>query len=244
MENFVTHINPLLKLSVSELEQMAYALYEANSFNNYTHLIRDCLWERRNKLNARFEFTQEAIERLRFMNDLVQRKQDSLLGKCVSMSFDFLRERESEKGLPYDVIIEGEIDVRYDSDRPLNHPPVDENNNECDYEKVATILSDYDNITSALGRLHCIELDETMNSRMTIEAFLEVNGYEPPSFDYNDYTVGRYAKQLAAIPVNFAFACLVDHSKYSFSDIIRINDVKEEIKVGLKSKNMLTLFTH
>jgi len=242
MENFVTHINPLLKLSVSELEQMAYALYEANSFNNYTHLIRDCLWERRNKLNARFEFTQEAIERLRFMNDLVQRKQDSLLGKCVSMSFDFIRERESEKGLPYDVIIEGEIDVRYDSDRPLNHPPVDENNNECDYEKVAEILSDYDNITSALGRLHCIELDETMNSHMTIEAFLEVNGYEPSSFDYgktfeyNNYTVGRYARQLAAIPVNFAFACLVDHSKYSFSDIIRINDVKEEIKVGLKSK--------
>ena len=58
MENFQTHINPLLKLSVSELEQMAYALYEANSFNKYTHLIRDCLWERRNKLNARFEFTQ------------------------------------------------------------------------------------------------------------------------------------------------------------------------------------------
>jgi len=239
MENFQTLNNPLLNLSVRELEQMAYVFYGADCpSNNYKLLIRDCMRRRKIKLNAGFVFTQEAIERLRFINDLLQQKQERILSKCVSLGFDFLRERESEKGLPYDVIIEGEIDVRYDSDRPLNHPPVDENNNECDYEKVATILSDYDNITSALGRLHCIELDETMNSRMTIEAFLEVNGYEPPSFDYNDYTVGRYAKQLAAIPVNFAFACLVDHSKYSFSDIIRINDVKEEIKVSLDSKSM------
>ena len=239
MENFQTLNNPLLNLSVRELEQMAYVFYGADcSSNNYKLLIRDCMWRRQIKLNDRFVFTQEAIERLRFINDLLQQKQERILSKCVSLSFDFLRERESEKGLPYDVIIEGEISVRYDYRRPLNHPQVDENNNESDYEKAAEILSNYDSYTTALGRVHCIELDETMNSHMTIEAFLEINGYEPTGFENNDYSIDQYAKQLAVIPVNYAFACLVDHSKYSFSDIIRINDVKEEIKVSLDSKSM------
>jgi len=239
MENFQTLNNPLLNLSVRELEQMAYVFYGADCpSNNYKLLIRDCMWRRQIKLNDLFVFTQAAIERLCFINDLLQQKQERILSKCVSLGFDFLRERESEKGLPYDVIIEGEICVRYDYRHPLNHPEVDENNNESDYEKAAEILSNYDSHTTALGRMHYIELDETMNSHMTIEAFLEVNGYEPTGFEYKDYSLDQYGKQLPAIPVNYAFTCLVDHSKYSFSDIIRINDVKEEIKVSLDSKNM------
>lgn len=117
MENFQTLNNPLLNLSVRELEQMAYVFYGADCpSNNYKLLIRNCMWRRKIKLNDGFVFTQEAIERLRFINDLLQQKQERILSKCVSLSFDFLRERESEKGLPYDVIIEGEINHEFTHD--------------------------------------------------------------------------------------------------------------------------------
>ena len=228
LENWKEYHDEIEKLTLPELESRIKILHK-EFFR--THAYRDekleaCLSQRKRLINDNFKFTPEAIWRIDRINRILTESTAKVLQRTNLLA----KQMTELKALGDDFLesfwVEGTVSVKFNSENSLLIPDQDENNGQSDYLAMAEILEDanlcYENlihfmvdegkelITTAGEEVFVV--DEMLNCNWNIEELSD------PALSGIDYFC-------------YASHVLFAHSSYSFSDIIRINDIWNEVKV-------------
>lgn len=214
--------------SILELESLAIQIDEYKSDKYYKNLLLDIVLKKRRWLLNR-EFNANEINTKHFMRVIsLFKEQESLLReKANELYADLWEKWKNRKNDNFiDFYIEISLLPHYNGKKSI----LDLKNEQTvsNYEKMSEIL---DNV-SPLESIFSIRVDFdkkqfyenpfTNSKKRTLEYPLY---FEEPRLEEQLY-------QLKDVSVTWSFHCLLDHTHYAVQDIIRINDIWSEIKVG------------
>lgn len=216
------------KCSISELENLAIQISEYKSDRYYKGLLSDLVLRRRRWLLNR-EFEGNEINTKHFMRvlSLFKKRENLLRKKADELYAELWKKWENGKNENFsDFYIEISLSPHYNWERSILNLKNDETT--YNYGKIAEILDDVNSTESIFSNR--IDFDRqkfhenpfTDSERKSIQCLLF---FEEP----------RLEEQLYAfrdVPVTWGFHCLVDHTHYAVQDIIRINDIWGEVRVG------------
>ncbi len=231
LENCDAFCNEMGKLSLPELEEKIKEFYkEFQKSNNYVdERLEICLSHRKYLINQNFKFTPNIIRHIRRVNRLIIVSTT----KVINHTKKLYREMEQLKAQGDDFLEEFEVDgsvaVEYLNKDSVLILEEDENNGQSDYVAMADIL-DYTNIAFRPLRTFYYNvltdiIDDDLFTEDSYEHILNNDILNAPELSKIEY-FGLTSHRL-----------FVD-SNYSISDIIRIKNICNEVKVTHRNFEM------
>ena len=230
IENWKEFHAEIEKLSLSELEMMIKDLYKGfprESTPNYDKL-KTCLSFRKNLINHNFKFTQEAVKHIARVNTMLMEARAKVLSRCNLLYPQMLLLKQQGDEFLDEFEVEGFVTINFRDEDTLVVLDEDENNGQSDYLAMSDVLelTQTKGISALSGfsfrsddDADLLEYDEKLGF---IDSRLQVNW----NFELPD------APELSGIEYFcYNFHILFCGSDYSFSDIIRIRDVRSEVQV-------------
>ena len=217
------------KLSLPELELMIKDLYlkfqKSKAYRD--DRLNACLSQRKYLINTNFKLTAGAVNQIERVNRILTESSARVLKRTELLYRQMLELKAQDDGFLNDFEVEGTVAVRYNGDESLLTLDVDENNGQSDYHAMADILDFTNNAFEHLRSYTFYDRDNidsgTKDEDLAIDDMLNLN--------WNVELLS--APELSSIE----YICYVSHilfvdSCYSLSDIIRINDFCNEVKVA------------
>jgi len=216
------------KLSLPELELMIKDLYlkfqKSKAYRD--DRLNACLSQRKYLINRDFIFTPEAVNHIERVNSILTKSTAKVLKRTEYLYRQMVQLKAKGDDFLDDFNVEGTVAVGYNGEESILTFDKDENNGQSDYQAMADVLDFTNNAFEYLrtfsisdgGNLFPGEtedkfiIDETMELNWNIEL---LSAPELSSIEYFCY----------------ASHILFVDSRYSLSDIIRINDFWNEVKV-------------
>lgn len=215
-------------LSIPELEKMIKKLYEKLKSNrlDYDEKLEACLSRRKYLINKDFLFTPQVVTKIERVNTILIENTSNILVKASIINRQMQKIKAEGDDFLDDYIIQATIGVIFNGDKSIQSLDEDENYGQSDYATMADILDfthfpiehlrsftffDRDNVWSD-------ETNEILFSDGTLRENWNIEILSAPELSHIPYFC-------------YASHVLFCDSMYSLSDIIRINDIWNEIKV-------------
>jgi hypothetical protein len=217
------------KLSLSELELKIKKLYvvfqKSRSYKNYK--LEACLCQRKHLINKDFVFTPLALQQIERVNTSLTVCTAKVLAKATVLNQHMKAAKLAGDDFLNDYDIEATVRINYWDEASVLILDVDEKNGQSDYVAMANIMANTATCYEHFRWFHFCDRDN-MESNDTDETL---------SKDYmlkDNWNIELLsAHELSHIDY-FCYASYVlfIHSNYSLSDIIRIKDFCNEVKVA------------
>jgi len=230
LENWKEFHAEIEKLSLSELEMMIKDLYKVfpkKSTPNYDKL-KTCLHHRKNLINNNFKFTPEAVKHIVRFNTMLMEARAKVLSRSNLLYQQMLLLKQQGDDFLDEFEVEGFVTINFRDEGTVEILDEDENNGQSDYVAMSDVLdlTQSESLSALSGfsfRSDDVAYLHEYNEKFGfIDSTLNVNW----SFELPD------APELSGIEYfGYNFHYLHCDSDYSFSDIIRIKDVRSEVKV-------------
>ncbi len=205
---------------------------------NYLGCLNDVLGMRKEIINKRFVFTPQAVLQFERINKLLTEKSAKLMAKTAFLYEQMKSNKRTGDDFLDDYHLEATLDVAYRGDDSILTMETDENGGECDYLSMAEIFSLMPNaVSKPLLRFHLHDPD-AVQYPFNIDALLrDVQYWEnwDKEKNWEEQWLLRIP-ELEHIPsICNVMRGLVVHSNYSLSDILRINDIRCEVRVDWRN---------
>ena len=228
IENWEEFYEEMEKLSLPELEVMIKELYQKfqKSKAYSDDRLNACLLQRKRLINRYFIFTPEAVKHIERVNSILTKSTAKVLKRTEYLYRKMVQLKAKGDDFLDDFNVEGTVAVGYIGEESILTFDKDENNGQSDYQVMADVL-DFTN--DAFEYLRRFSISDGSNlfsgepeDKFIIDEMMELN--------WNDELLS--APELSFIE----YFCYASHilfvdSDYSLSDIIRINDFRNEVKV-------------
>ena len=228
IENWEEFIEEMEKLSLSDLEAMIKELYQKfqKSRSYRDERLNACLSQRKYLINRNFIFTPEAVNHIERVNSILTKSTAKVLKRTEYLYRQMVQLKVKGDDFLDDFNVKGTVAVGYSGEESILTFDKDENNGQSDYQAMADVL-DFTNNAFAYLRTFSISdegnlfpgepedkfiIDDTMELNWNIELL------SAPELSFIEYFC--YASHILFVD-----------SRYSLSDIIRINDFWNEVKV-------------
>ena len=230
LENWKEFRTEIKKLSLPELEMMIKDLYKGypKKLTPKYDKLKTCLSYRKNLINHNFKFTPEAVKHIARVNTMLMEARAKVLSRCNLLYRQMLLLKQQGDEFLDEFEVEGFVTINFRDEDTVVILDEDENNGQSDYVAMSDVLelTQSESISALSGFLFCsydnTELHEYDEKLGFIDSRLNVNW----NFELPD------APELSGIEYFcYNFHVLFCDSKYSFSDIVRIKDVRSEAKV-------------
>ncbi len=226
-----TTFDDLETLSLTELEdkiKLLYKIYETCKLNQQKDLLDQLdsyLAERRYRIKKGFVFTPLVVKQIERINQILTENTAKLLAKANAINQQMLALKRGGDDFLDEYFLEATLEVRYWDESSLLELEVDENEGRSDYHKMAEILQE--SRLDGHVRRFMYHDPEAVFQEGYGDGFQEDQMLE---FHWNDEVLS--APELSHIP----YFCNASHDlfcyhNYSISDIIRMNDFRNIIKV-------------
>jgi hypothetical protein len=229
IENWKEFYAEIEKLSLPELEGRIKELHKEfqRSGARKDDRLNACLSYRQGLINKDFKFTQEAIKHIERVNRILTESTAKVLQRTGLLYRQMLQLKAQGDDFLDDFEVEGTLSVHFNNEESLLTLDEDENNGQSDYMAMAEILDDTQSVYEFLMPFSFSYtegadwqasdeelgiIDRMLKSNWNIELLSE------PALSHIEYFC--YASHLLFVDSN-----------YSLSDIIRINDFWNEVKV-------------
>ena len=217
--------------SLPALETKILDLYEGYLKSNLEdfdilNCLKDCLLIRKDIINQKFVFTSNAVKHIERLNNLLNNSTVKVLAKSGALNEQMKALKIAGEDFLDEYLIEATMGVTYTNEESILTLEIDENNGESDYHAIAEILQASAGELSILRRFFFSDMD---NEIFGVNDDVS-NRDESLRQNWNFGLLG--APELRYISY-FCYAShiLFEESTYSISDIIRINDIRNEITV-------------
>jgi len=216
------------KLSLPELELMIKDLYlkfqKSKAYRD--DRLNACLSQRKYLINRDFIFTPEAVNHIERVNSILTKSTAKVLKRTEYLYRQMVQLKAKGDDFLDDFNVEGTVAVGYIGEESILTFDKDENNGQSDYQAMADVL-DFTN--NAFEYLRTFSISDGSNlfpgeteDRFIIDDTMELNWnielLSAPELSFIEYFC--YASHILFVD-----------SRYSLSDIIRINDFWNEVKV-------------
>jgi len=229
------------------LEAKIQQLYDGYLSNrgdgDYLGCLNDVLGLRKSILNERFVFTPQAVMHFERINKLMIEQTAKLLAKTETLYEQMKANKKAGDDFLDDFHLEATLEVGYRGEESILILEADENAGECDYNALAEIISFTPNAFCKPLRsfhLHNHETCPFPPEEMLADNQFLGNWDTEENWDENLLRI----PELQHIPyICYALRGLVIHSNYSFSDILRINDIRCEVSVDWRNGGNSDFYT-
>ena len=228
MKDVNEYYDEIEKMSLPELENRIKILHkEFQRSRAYKDGKLDaCLSVRKHLINCNFVFTPEAINGIERINRILMESTVKVLNRTNLLCKQMTELKARGDDFLDSFSVEGTVSVRFNSEESALILEQDENNGQSDYVAMAEVLEDanhsYENLIGFRFDEGC-----ELFSKAGEEIFV---GDEMQKSNWN---IEELSDPVLSGIEYFCYAshCLFVHSTYSYSDIIRINDIWNEVKV-------------
>ena len=228
IENWEEFYEEIEKLSLPELEAMIKELYQKfqKSRSYSDDLLNACLSQRKYLINRNFIFTPEAVYHIERVNSILTKSTAKVLNRTEFLYRQMVQLKAKGDDFLDDFNVDGTVAVGYSGEESILTFDKDENSGQSDYHAMADVLDFTNNAFEYLRRFSISDggnlIHEETEDKFIIDHTLELN--------WNIELLS--APELSSIE----YFCYASHilfvdSRYSLSDIIRINDFRNEVKV-------------
>ena len=228
MKDINEYYDEIEKMSLPELENRIKILHkEFQRSRAYKDDKLDaCLSVRKHLINSNFVFTPEAINGIERINRILMESTAKVLKRTNLLCKQMTDLKASGDDFLDSFYIEGTVSVRFNSEESLLLPILDENNGQSDYVTMSEVLETsagfYENLRTFSfdegGELFSTEDEQIFVGDRMLENNYNIEELSEPALSGIEYFC-------------YASHVLFVHTNYSFSDIIRINDVWNEVTV-------------
>ena len=228
IENLEEFYEEMERLSLHELETMIKELYQKfqKSRAYRDDRLNACLSQRKYLINRDFIFTPEAVNHIERVNSILTKSTAKVLKRTEYLYRQMVQLKVKGDDFLDDFNVEGTVAVGYIGEESILTFDKDENNGQSDYQAMADVL-DFTN--NAFEYLRTFSISDGSNlfpgeteDRFIIDDTMELNWnielLSAPELSFIEYFC--YASHILFVD-----------SRYSLSDIIRINDFWNEVKV-------------
>ena len=225
-----------------KIQQLYNSYMSIHGDSNYLGCLNDILGMRKEIINKRFVFTPQAVVQFERINKLLTEKSAKLIAKTALLYEQMKANKRTGDDFLDDYHLEATLDVAYRGEDSILTMETDENGGECDYSLMAEIFSMMPNsVSKPLLRFHLHDPD-AVNCSFNVEELLhDVQYWEnwDKEKNWEEQWLLRIP-ELEHIPsICNALRGLVVHSNYSLSDILRINDIRSEVRVDWRNHGRL-----
>ena len=224
-ENFYTKME---SLSIPALEKMIKKLYLKfqHSKMDYDDKLNACLSQRRYLINKDFQFTPYEVKQIERVNAIFIESTAKVLAKARLIYRQMQKTKAEGDDFLDDYTIQATVGVSYNEYKSILTLEDDENNGQSDYVAMADVL-DFTHYPFEHLRSFRFYDGDTVDSNKTEEDL-----FTDDMLRDNWNIEALSAPELSHIP----YFCYASHklfcdSMYSLSDIIRINDIWNEVNV-------------
>ena len=210
------------KLSLPDLEQLITML---NCYKNDNRSkLKSCFFQRKHLLNDMFEYSPENIERLRRMAVLIKDRTAILHEKGNQLYNQMIQLWSKGSNEPFtDFAIKLSLHVSYNSEDSVLL--LEDDGSGSNYVQMADIL-DLFHDASTHNLIYKDRIDYNPERKYQSFQFEDEVGWRfSARYDFSKFP------ELQDTPVYWEFHQLLDHTYYSFQDIIRMNDIWGEVAV-------------
>jgi hypothetical protein len=223
------------KLSLPELEAMIKTLYlEFQRSRDYKDDKLDaCLCQRKYLINNSFKFTPEVVTHIERVNRILTESTAKVLQRTKLLYRQMVQLKAQGDDFLEDFYVEGTVAVEFRGEESVLKLDEDENNGQSDYVAMADVLEytqiAFEHLRSfslfETDNVDCNVTDEELKTDNTLEINWKIELLNTPELSSIEYFC--YASHILFV-----------WSNYSISDCIRINDVRNEVKVT--HRNLVT----
>ena len=232
LENCEVFCNEMEKLSLPELEEKIKEFYkEFQKSNSYVdERVYFCLSHRCYLINQNFKFTPNVVKHIERINSMLIESTEKVRQRTNLLYQQMVEIKAKGDDFLDDFEVDGTVSIEFLNKDSVLILDEDENNGQSDYVSMADIL-DYTNIAFNPLRTFTLFDRDNVFSDTTDDNLLTEDTYY---FKLNNDLLNT--PELSEIE-NF---CLASHrlfvdSHYSISDIIRIKNICNEVKVTHKN---------
>ncbi len=228
MKNLEKYYEEISKMSLPDLESRIKELhseFDIGSASKYNPL-KMSLEQRKELINENFVFTPEAVRHIERVNRILTECTSKVMERTILLYRQMLQLGPNGDDFVNGFMVEGTVNVSFNSPDSLLVFEVDENQGQSDYETMAEILDDERHEHNPLHAFRFVDYDQ--------DAF---NVSDDELIDDRRLKRNWNIELLSAPELSYietfcyASHALFCHSNYSLSDIIRINDFWNEVKV-------------
>ena len=228
LENCDVFCNEIEKLSLPELEEKIKGLYkEFKKSNNYLdERLYFYLWHRSDIINQNFKFTPNVVKHIERINSMLMESTVKVLKRTNLLYQQMTQIKAQGDDFLDDFEVEGSVSIEYLNKDSLLILDEDENNGQSDYVAMADVLdftqTIFRNLSSFSISYKSDEPANETNDNYAIDYTLDLN--------WNIDILS--APELRGIQyICHASHVLFTDTHYSISDIIRIKNICNEVKV-------------
>jgi hypothetical protein len=224
-EKFYTNME---SLSIPTLEKMIKKLYLKfqHSKMDYDDKLNACLSQRRYLINKDFKFTPYEVKQIERINAILIESTAKVLAKTGIIYRQMQKTKAEGDDFLDDYNIEANVSVSYNGEKSIITLDEDENNGQSDYMAMADVL-DFSHFPFEHLRSFTYFDGDTIDSNKTEEDLFT-----------DDMLMDNWNIEVLSAPElsHIPYFCYASHilfcdSMYSLSDIIRINDIWNEVVV-------------
>jgi len=214
------------KMSLPELESFIERLSKEMGAN---HKIDVCLSHRKYLLRNMFKCTPDNVERLFRVANLIKERVEMLHHEGNRLYAQMCKVWQGGENKPFtDFYVELSLRISFnDAETSILH--IDDDESGSNYLRMAELLDDFYSDTYNRGNLMFYERIDSDDASEKIFKFLDcddkVDNWGEPWF-FDEFP------ELRGMPVVYEMHDLLFHSNYALQDIIRVNDIWCEAKVG------------
>ena len=230
----------------AKIQQLYNGYLSSRGDGNYLGCLSDVLGLRKEIINKRFVFTPQAVLHFERINKLLMDQTARLLAKTEVLYEQMKANKRTGDDFLNDFHLEACLEVGYSGEESLLKLETDENGGECDYPSMAEIFSFTPSLfCKPLLRFHLHDPD-AVHCPFNIEELLhDVQYWE--NWDNDKNCEQQWLLRIPELE-HIPFICnvlrgLVVHSNYSLSDILRINDIRCEVRVDWRNSGNSDFYT-
>ncbi len=214
------------EMSIPKLEKEIHKLYPAFLKSNEMAKwkIYICLWSRKSKLNKNFKFSAAQVVKLEKVNQLLIDATTKLLKKTEQLDRQMQAIKAAGDDFLDDYDIEANLTIEFYDEDSILVIDEDENEGQSDYQAMVEVLDE--TLTMPLRSFYFHDKENTESNETDDQR------YQDNMLNLNWDIEELSAPELQHIPY-FCYAshALFCHSNHSYSDIIRIKSLRNEIEV-------------
>lgn len=229
IENWEEFQAEIENLSLPELETMIKELHNEiqKSSIRKNDRLEWCLTQRKYLINKDFKFTQENVKLIERVNRILTESSAKVLQRTGLLYRQMLQLKAQGDDFLDDFEVEGTVSVHFNTEESLLMLDEDENNGQSDYIDMSEALDDTKKLFELLTSFH-FSYDEDADWQASDDEL----GIKDDTLKLNWNIEFLGATELSSIE----YFCHASHvlfnlSDYSLSDIIRINDFWNQVKV-------------
>jgi hypothetical protein len=230
LENWKEFRTEIEKLSLSELEEMIKKLYKGypNKSTPKYDKLETCLSYRKNLINHNFKFTPEAVRHIARVNTMFMEARAKVLSRCCLLYRQMLQLMQQGDDFVDEFEVEGSVTINFRDEDTVVILMEDENNGQSDYAAMSDALE----YTQTDSMRHTSGFSFCSYDNADLHVYDEKLGFIDSTSNVNWNFEQLNAPELSGIK----YFCYDSHSlfcdsDYSFSDAIRIKDVRCEVIV-------------